>query len=79
MIGLCLVCSVVHISPSKVWRPDIMVYNSVEHYDYETTDLILVNTGEVGPGRISFEFGLCIYRYRVELVNETLLKIYSMP
>jgi hypothetical protein len=39
--------SVIHISPSKVWCPDIMVYNSVEHYDYETTDLILVNTGEV--------------------------------
>jgi hypothetical protein len=45
MADLCF--SVIHISPSKVWCPDIMVYNSVEHYDYETTDLILVNTGEV--------------------------------
>ena len=30
-----------------------MVYNSVEHYDYETTDLILVSNGELG-GSIEF-------------------------
>ena len=37
----------VHVGPEQLWRPDIMVYNSVEHYDYETTDLLLTSDGTV--------------------------------
>ena len=38
----------VHVGPERLWRPDIMVYNSVEHFDYETTDLLLTSDGTVG-------------------------------
>ena len=37
----------VHVGPERLWRPDIMVYNSVEHFDYETTDLLLTSDGTV--------------------------------
>ena len=37
-----------HVGPERLWRPDIMVYNSVEHFDYETTDLLLTSDGTVG-------------------------------
>ena len=40
--------STVHIVPDKVWHPDIMVYNSVQHYDYEMTDLLVTSDGTVG-------------------------------
>ena len=36
-----------HVGPERLWRPDIMVYNSVEHFDYETTDLLLTSDGTV--------------------------------
>ena len=36
-----------HVGPERLWRPDIMVYNSVEHFDYETTDLVLTSDGTV--------------------------------
>ena len=39
--------STVHLAPSKVWHPDIMVYNSVQHFDYEMTDLLVTSTGTV--------------------------------
>ena len=39
--------STVHLSPDKVWHPDIMVYNSVQHFDYEMTDLLVTSTGTV--------------------------------
>ncbi|XP_023321649.1 neuronal acetylcholine receptor subunit alpha-6 [Eurytemora carolleeae] len=37
--------SVVHLGPDKVWKPDIMVYNSLQHFDYEMTDVGLVSSG----------------------------------
>ena len=39
--------STVHLAPSKVWHPDIMVYNSVQHFDYEMTDLLVTSDGTV--------------------------------
>ena len=39
--------STVHLAPDKVWHPDIMVYNSVQHFDYEMTDLLVTSTGTV--------------------------------
>ena len=37
----------VHIAPDKVWHPDMMVYNAVEHFDYEKTDLMVGSDGTV--------------------------------
>merc|ERR1711962_1489492 len=34
--------SKVHVQPEKIWRPDIMVYNSVEHFDYEKTEALVL-------------------------------------
>ena len=39
--------STVHLAPAKVWHPDMMVYNSVQHFDYETTDLLVTSDGTV--------------------------------
>eukprot|EP00090_Calanus_glacialis_P013211 TRINITY_DN21854_c0_g1_i1.p1 TRINITY_DN21854_c0_g1~~TRINITY_DN21854_c0_g1_i1.p1 ORF type:complete len:446 (-),score=84.38 TRINITY_DN21854_c0_g1_i1:281-1480(-) len=39
--------STIHLAPEKIWRPDIMVYNSVEHFDYEKTELLVLNDGQV--------------------------------
>jgi len=39
--------SKVHIQPEKLWRPDIMVYNSVEHFDYEKTEVLVLSNGDV--------------------------------
>ena len=39
--------SSVHISPDKAWHPDMMVYNAVEHFDYERTDLMVTSDGTV--------------------------------
>ena len=39
--------SKVHLDPSKVWHPDIMVYNAVEHLDYEKTDVLVTSDGIV--------------------------------
>lgn len=39
--------STVHLAPDRLWRPDIMVYNSVEHFDYEQTDVVVRNDGKV--------------------------------
>ena len=39
--------STVHLAPDKVWHPDIMVYNSVQHFDYEITDLLVTSGGTV--------------------------------
>ena len=39
--------STVHLAPDKIWHPDIMVYNSVQHFDYEMTDLLVTSTGTV--------------------------------
>ena len=39
--------SSVHISPDKAWPPDMMVYNAVEHFDYERTDLMVTSDGTV--------------------------------
>ena len=39
--------STVHLAPDKVWHPDMMVYNSVQHFDYEMTDLLVTSTGTV--------------------------------
>jgi len=39
--------SKVHIQPEKLWRPDIMVYNSVEHFDYEKTEVLVLSNGNV--------------------------------
>lgn len=40
--------SSVHISPDRVWKADIMTYNSVEHEDYtSSTDVVVANTGTV--------------------------------
>ena len=40
--------STVHVSPDKIWHPDIMVYNSIKHFDYERTDLLVTSDGTVG-------------------------------
>ena len=37
----------IHLGPAMVWKPDIMVFNSVQHYDYENTDAIVTSNGEV--------------------------------
>jgi len=39
--------STIHLAPDKIWRPDIMVYNSVEHFDYEKTELLVLNDGQI--------------------------------
>ena len=39
--------STVHLAPDKVWHPDMMVYNSVQHFDYELTDLLVTSDGTV--------------------------------
>ena len=39
--------STVHLAPDRLWRPDIMVYNSVKHFDYEKTELSLYAEGTV--------------------------------
>ena len=39
--------STVHLAPDKIWRPDIMVYNSVEHFDYEKTEILVLSDGTV--------------------------------
>ena len=39
--------SKVHISPEKIWKPDVRLFNSVTHEDYEDTDVIVYNTGQL--------------------------------
>lgn len=39
--------SKVHIRPELLWRPDIMVYNSVEHFDYQMTEILVLSNGDV--------------------------------
>ena len=54
----------VHVGPERLWRPDIMVYNSVEHFDYETTDLLLTSDGTVrsnNPVNDSLMEGIRLY------------------
>jgi len=37
--------SKVHIPPEKVWKPDIRLFNSIRHEDYENTDVIIYSSG----------------------------------
>ena len=37
----------VNLAPQKIWTPEIMVYNSVEHFDYEKTEIYLYSGGTV--------------------------------
>merc|ERR1712168_1525809 len=39
--------SKVYVGPDKLWRPDIKVYNSVEHFEYGDTDMELDSTGMI--------------------------------
>ena len=39
--------SQIHVSPKKIWSPDAMVYNGVEHFDYKKTDVHLYSSGWV--------------------------------
>ena len=48
--------STVHLGPDKVWHPDIMVYNSVQHFDYEITDLLVTSGGTVRHAKNPFRF-----------------------
>ena len=48
---------------SNLLCPDIMVFNSVKHYDYEMTDITVLATGEVSSniGAIYLSITLSIY------------------
>ena len=37
----------VNLPHEKIWTPEIMVYNSVEHFNYEKTEIALLSDGEV--------------------------------
>merc|ERR1719347_242926 len=39
--------STVHLSPDTIWHPDIMVYNSVEHFEYEQVDMMIQFDGQI--------------------------------
>lgn len=39
--------SKVHISPENIWKPDVRLFNSVTHEDYEDTDVIVYNSGQL--------------------------------
>merc|ERR1712223_548408 len=37
--------SSVHIAPERLWKPDIRLFNSIIHEDYEDTDAIIYSWG----------------------------------
>ena len=52
-----------HVGPERLWRPDIMVYNSVEHFDYETTDLLLTSDGTVRSNSVNDLLNMTLLMY----------------
>ena len=46
---------------SNLLCPDIMVFNSVKHYDYEMTDITVLATGEVSSN-IGAIYPLSLYQ-----------------